>query len=220
MSKSSNAPSKRARVSRLHERGRYDADTIHAILDAMPMCTVGHVVDGQPIVTPTLQWRVGGRVFWHGSSAGQMGRAGAPKPVCLTVAILDGLVLGRSAFEHSANYRSVMIFGVPERVESPEEKTTALRAMIDGLFPGRWKDVRAPSQQELKATAVFSMPISEASAKIRSGPPGEDRGVSEQRVWTGVLPIGMDMGAPVPDQAGPEPVAPPDYLTHLKIGGR
>ena len=136
------APSERTRVRRLHERGRYDPATIHAILDAAPWCHVGYVIDGAPYVTPTLHWRDGDWVYWHGSAASQMLRKSEGEPVCLTVSLLDGYVLARSAFNHSVNYRSAMLFGPAVKVADPAAKDAQLRRFVEGLFPGRWKELR------------------------------------------------------------------------------
>ena len=152
-----------SRVKRLHERGAHDRATVYAILDATPLCHVAYVVDGQPYVTPTLQWRERDRIYWHGSSASRMLRRALGQPVCLTVTHMDGLVLARSAFHHSANYRSVMLFGAPEKVAGAE-KEARLETFVEGLYPGRWETLRPMTAQEVKATTVLTMPITEGSA--------------------------------------------------------
>lgn len=208
----------RTRVRRLHQRGAYDRATIDAILDATPMCHVGYLVDGRPAVTPTFHWREGDRVYWHGSAASRALRAAEGAEVCLTVSLLDGLVLARSAFHHSANYRSVMIFGRAEKVSDPELKTARLRAFLEGLYPGRWSTLRPITDQELKATTVLSLPIEEASAKIRSGPPVDDEEDYALPIWGGVLPIRYAFDATQPDARNLEGVAEPGYARDRSLG--
>lgn len=212
-------PTERTRLRRLHERGSYDRKTIYAILDAGLLCHVGYVIDGSPYVTPTNYWREGGRVFWHGSSASRMLRhQAAGAPVCLTVSYLDGLVLARSGFHHSVNYRAVMIFGEAELITDPEAKTAHLKAFVDGLFPGRWDELRPMTDQELKATTILAMPIDEASAKVRTGPPKDDEEEFALPVWAGELPIETTIGKPVPDPQLRDGIAPPDYLDRFQLG--
>lgn len=218
MPPTSNAPSERVRVKRLHQRGHYDHATIHAILDAMPLASVGYVIDGQPYVTPTLQWREGDRVYWHGSSASRMLRTVDAADVCLTVTILDGLVMARSAFHHSANYRSVMLLGKARRVSDPAQAEASLRRFVDGLFPGRWDMLRPMNSQELKATSVLSMEIAEASAKIRTGMPVDDEADYALPIWAGVLPVRMEVGAPVADPNNLGGVEPPEHLLRVRLG--
>src|SRR5947209_13837357 len=168
------APSPRVRLIREHHRGTYDRATIEAILDEAKVAHLGFVGDGQPYVIPTLHARVGDVVYVHGSSASRTLRElSAGVPACLTVTLLDGIVLARSVFEHSINYRSVVIIGKLVAVPGGEEKLTALEAFTERLVPGRWAEVRRPSTQELKATSILRMTIDEASAKVRSGPPGD-----------------------------------------------
>ncbi|CAH2600827.1 Pyridoxamine 5'-phosphate oxidase family protein [Rhodovastum atsumiense] len=206
-------PSDFARLRRKPQRGAYDQATIHAILDAAPFCHVGHVIQGRPVVIPTFHWRHGDTVFWHGSSASRMIRANAAGgEVCLTVSLLDAWVLARTSFNHSANYRSVMCFGVPSLVDDPTEKLAAMRGFVERLFPGRWETLRPPTEQEVKATAILSLPLTEASAKLRSGPPGDDPEDRDWPVWAGTLPLRLVGDAPVPDddvQPGQEPPATP-----------
>jgi nitroimidazol reductase NimA-like FMN-containing flavoprotein (pyridoxamine 5'-phosphate oxidase superfamily) len=193
------APSDFSRVRRLPGRGAYDRTTIHAILDAAPHCHIGHVIDGRPVVIPTLHWREQDTVYWHGSAASRMLRANARGgEVCLTATLLDGFVLARSGFHHSANYRSVMCFGLPRLVEA-DEKLAALRGFIERLYPGRWDTLRPPTTQELKATSVLALPIGEASAKLRTGGPVDDEEDLALPVWAGVLPVRLVAGAPEPD---------------------
>lgn len=193
-------PTLRSRVKRNHTRGAYDRETVHAILDAVPVCHVGYVIDGQPYVTPTLQWREGSRLYWHGSSASRMLRTvQTGVPVCLTVTEMNGYVMARSAFHHSINYRSVMAFGTAQLLTEPEEKEASLKRMMEHLFPGRWDTLRPVTAQELKATSVVGMEIEEASAKIRTGPPIDDEEDYGLDVWAGVLPMAQRPGAPIDD---------------------
>ncbi len=185
----------------MHERGKYDHATIHAILDASPLCHVGHVIDRRPVVIPTFHWRIGDTVYWHGSSASRMVKANAAGgQVCLTISILDGYVLARSGYNHSVNYRSVMCFGTPRLVTDRDEVMVALKAFMDRLVPGRWEGLRPPNELEMKATGVLAMVIDEASAKSRSAPPGNDPGDETWPIWGGVLPVHTVAGPPEPDQ--------------------
>jgi len=194
------APTKRTQVARLPKRGDYSEETILGILDSGFLCHVGFVVDGQPFVIPTGYGRSGDTLYVHGSSASRMLRTlAAGVEVCVTITLVDSLVLARSAFHHSMNYRSVVLFGTAMLVESPEEKTEALRAISEQIVPGRWDEVRWPTEQELKATKVLSLPISEASAKVRTGPPVDDEEDYELKVWAGLLPFHVQTEAPVAD---------------------
>lgn len=201
------APSPRTRLRRLHEKAAYDAKVIAAILDAQPLAHIGHLIDGAPVVTPTLQWREGDRVYWHGSAASRMIRAVAGGEVCLTVTLLDGLVLARSGLEHSVNFRSVMVFGRAEAVTDGKAKARHLEVMIDQIFPGRWPQLRPMTMQELKATAVLSLPLSEASAKIGAGMPTDPLPDQSWPVWAGVVPIRQVLDEAKSDGApkGPAP---------------
>ncbi len=210
-------PTERSKAKRAHERARYDHETVHAMFDAIPMCHVGYVIDGQPYVTPTTQWRVGSRLYWHGSSASRMIRAtGSGIPVCVTVSSFDGFVMARSPFHHSANYRSAMAFGQAHMITDRDEMEESLRHMFEHLFAGRWQDIRGNTDKELKATKVVYMDIEEASAKARSGPPVDDEedydGVD---CWAGVLPLTHRFGAPETDPRLRQGIAFPDYLKHL-----
>lgn len=204
-------PSPRTRVRRLPKRGRYDAATVHAIIDAAYVCHVGYLFDGHPYVTPTAHWRSGDRVYWHGSSASRMLRTlqGSGVPCCLTVTVLDGLVLARSAFHHSMNYRSVMALGTARAVTERDEKEAALRAFVERIVPGRWDELRPVTTQELKATAVLWMELDEASAKVRTGPPVDDEADYAIPVWAGVLPVELRLGRPIPDPRLDGRVRPP-----------
>jgi uncharacterized protein len=213
------APSERTRVRRMHERGHYEREAIYAILDAGLLCHVGYVAEGQPYVTPTAHWREGDHLYWHGSSASRMLRAqGAGVPVCVTVTLLDGIVFARSGFHHSMNYRSVMALGTAEMVEAPEAKLAALEAFTDRVAPGRWGEIRPPSVQELKATTIMRLALDEASAKVRTGPPGDDEADYALPCWAGVLPITMRPGMPEPDPRLKPGTAVPDYLGTLRLG--
>lgn len=194
------ALSERTRVRRMGKRGDYDEATVHAILDAAPVCHVGYVVDGQPYVTPTAHWRDGDHVYWHGSSASRMLRTlEGGVDVCVTASLLDGLVLARSGFHHSMNYRAVMALGRAELVGGETAKLHALRAFSDRLVPGRWETLRPPTAQELKATTILRLKLDEASAKVRTGPPVDDEEDYALPVWAGVLPLSVVAGEPVPD---------------------
>lgn len=218
MARNSKAPRARTRLRRAHELGRYDRASIDAILDAMPLCHVGYVLDGAPVVTPTLQWREGDRVFWHGSSASRFLARAAGAQVCLTVSIFDGMVLARSAFNHSVNYRSVMLFGTATVIEDPTVKAQHLETFLEATFPGRWRELRPMSQQELKATAVLSMPIVEASAKVSAGMPSDEAGDYHWPVWAGVVPVTLVTGAPQDDGRLLPGIAVPDYVKRWRIG--
>jgi uncharacterized protein len=215
-----NGPTKRAQVVRLPKRGDYSPETIYSILDAGFLCHIGFVVDGQPFVIPTGYGRSGDTLYVHGSAASRMLRTlAAGVEVCVNVTLLDGLVLARSAFHHSMNYRSVVLFGTATMVEAPEEKTEALRVITEQIVPGRWNDVRWPTEQELKATKVLALPISEASAKVRTGPPLDDEEDYALNVWAGVLPLRVHAEEPVPDgRLSTEVSAVPEYL--LRYGKR
>jgi len=212
------APSSRTRVRRLNEKAAYDRATIEAILDAMPVAHIGHVIDGCPVVTPTLQWREGDRIYWHGSSASRMQKNAADAQVCVTVTLTDGMVLARSGLEHSVNYRCVMVLGRAEIVEGAEAKAAHLKTMMEQMFPGRWDALRPITAQELKATRILSLPLTEASAKISAGPPSDPVEDQSWPVWAGILPIRLSMGLPeaAPDLA-PD-LAVPEYATAYRIG--
>jgi len=212
-------PSDRTRVRRLAKRAHYDEATVHAILDAGLLCHVGYVIDGQPYVTPTAHWRDGDYVYWHGSSASRMLRAQLNGiSVCLTVSLLDGLVLARSGFHHSMNYRSVMALGQAELVDDPEAKVSALKHFVDKLVPGRWEDIREPTTQELKGTTILRLRLDEASAKVRTGPPVDDEEDYALPVWAGVLPLALQAGTPVADGRLPADTAVPKAVAGFRPG--
>ncbi len=205
-------PSPRVQVRRLSDRAAYERQTIHAILDEGLICHVGFASEGQPYVIPMLYGRDGERLFLHGSTASRLLRGlevGAP--ACLTVTLLDGLVLARSAFHHSANYRSVVLLGRATAITDPTIKAAALRVISEHFLPGRWDEVRPPSAGELSATTVLEVPIQEASAKIRTGPPKDDPEDLALPVWAGVLPLALAASAPVADGAG-DLVEVPSYV--------
>lgn len=210
--------SERTRVKRAHERGSHDRDTIYGILDGTILCNVGYVFDEHPYVTPTFHWRDGDRIYWHGSSASRMMKQ-LRKGVraCLTVTHFDGVILARSAYHHSANYRSAMVLGMPDIVDNAEEKMAALKTFMDVMMPGRWDDVRAPNRQEMKATTVLCMPIDEASAKINDSFPGEEEEDYALDCWAGVLPITTVVGNPVDDPKLRDGISQPDYLKRFSM---
>jgi hypothetical protein len=212
------SPTERTRVKRLNKRAKYDAATVHGILDAMPICTVGYVFNGSPYVTPTLQWREGGHIYWHGSSASRMLAACEEAEVCVTVSIIDGFVMARSAFNHSCNYRSAMLFGTARKVADPAEKERRLKSFTEGLWPGRWDTLRPMTAQELKATTVLSLALEEASAKVRTGPPGDDEQDYGLPVWAGVIPIETRVLPAVDDPRLAAGLKPPAHITGFRIG--
>jgi uncharacterized protein len=207
---------KRTELRRIPDRGSHDWETIYQILDAGFLASVGFCVDGQPFVIPTLYGRDGERLYLHGSAASRMLRnLEAGIPACLTVALIDGLVLARSAFHHSMNYRSVVAFGTARKIADPEQKIKSLRVISEHLITGRWDDVREPSEKELKATTVLEFSIEEASSKMRSGPPVDEERDYELPVWAGVLPLEMKPRSPIPDGKLIKSVAVPDYVRHF-----
>lgn len=211
-------PTDKTRVKRLHQRAHYDRETAHAILDAGFLCHVGYVIDGQPYVTPTAYWREGDWVYWHGSAASRMLRkVKEGVPVCFTVAMLDGLVLARSGFHSSVNYRSLMAFGTAELVEAEAEKIRSLDVFIERLTPGRAAEVRPPTSQEIKATTVLKMKLSEVAMKVRNGPAADDEEDYQLDVWAGVVPIRTVIGAPEDDPRLKAGIAAPDYLKTIRI---
>ena len=214
------AKNPRNRVKRAHQRAAYDHETVFAVIDAAPLCHVGYVIDGQPYVTPTLVWRVEDRLYWHGSSASRMLRAVKTGiPVCVTASILDGWVLARSGFHHSANYRAVMAFGSAALEEDTERKDAALIHMVEHFFPGRAAAMRANNAQELKATTLVSMVIEDAAAKIRNGPPVDDDEDMASDIWAGVVPVETKLGMPVDDALLKPGVVRPDMMIRVPGDG-
>lgn len=209
-------PTSRSKLARLPKRGHYDRDSVYAILDAGFICHVGYAIDGQPYVTPTAYWREGDVLYWHGSSASRMLRTlekGAD--CCLTVTHIDGLVLARSAFHHSLNYRSVMVFGKACKIEDPGEKLAKLEAFVERMYPGRWQELRPVSAAELRSTTVLGMRMDEASAKLRSGPPVDDEEDYALPVWAGVVPVRSVAGAPLEDARLAQGIRAPASLADL-----
>ena len=210
-------PTARTELRRLPNRGTRDAAAVYEILDAAFLAHVGFTVSGQPFVIPTLYGRQGDTLFLHGSTASRMLRElenGAP--ACVTVTLVDGLVLARSAFHHSMNYRSVVAFGTARKIDDPDRKSRALRVISEHIIAGRWNDVRGPSPNELKATAVLEFLIEEASAKTRSGPPLDDEPDYALPVWAGVLPLQIEAGAPLPDSRQDNAVETPEYVLRYR----
>jgi nitroimidazol reductase NimA-like FMN-containing flavoprotein (pyridoxamine 5'-phosphate oxidase superfamily) len=207
----------RTTLKRLPKRGVFDRDLVYQILDEGFICHVSFAVDGQPFVVPTGYARVGDELFIHGSQVSRMLRTlSSGIEVCVAVTLVDGLVLARSAFHHSMNYRSVVIFGCAALVAEREAKLAALFAFSEHVIPGRWDDVRQPTEQELKATTVLSLPLNETSAKVRTGPPIDDEEDYALPVWAGVLPLKLVAGEPVSDPRLPDTIAPPLYTLHYK----
>jgi hypothetical protein len=192
------------------ERGAYDRESIYRILDAGFLAHVGFNAEGQPFVIPTLYGRAQDTLYLHGSAASRMLRElSKGVPACVTVTLTDGLVLARSAFHHSMNYRSVVAFGIAKKIEETEAKLEALRTISEHLMPGRWADVRAPYEKELKATTVLEFSIDEASAKVRTGPPKDDEEDYSLPIWAGVMPLELKSAEPVPDSSSDIPL--PEY---------
>ena len=210
-------PTGRTQVKRLPKRGKYDRETVYSILDSGFVCHVGFSVDGQPYVIPTNYGRSGDIVYLHGSAASRMLRTlSEGVPVSVTVTHVDGLVLARSAFHHSVNYRSVVILGTARLVEDPAEKMEALRVFTEHVMKGRWDDVRQPTEQELKATSVLALPLQEVSAKVRTGGPNDDASDYDLPVWAGVLPLETVPKQPVADPNRKKDPAIPEYLKNYK----
>jgi nitroimidazol reductase NimA-like FMN-containing flavoprotein (pyridoxamine 5'-phosphate oxidase superfamily) len=204
---------KRTEFRRLPGRGSHELETINAILDAGFLAHVGFCLDNQPYVIPTLYGRDGEKLYLHGSAASRMlGRLETGILGCIAVTLVDGLVLARSAFHHSMNYRSVVAFGTAHRIDEPAHKTRALRIISEHLIAGRWNDVRNPSEKELKATAVLEFSIEEASAKIRTGPPLDDEEDYSLPVWAGILPLSLEARPPIRDSRLTDDIEVPEYV--------
>jgi nitroimidazol reductase NimA-like FMN-containing flavoprotein (pyridoxamine 5'-phosphate oxidase superfamily) len=202
----------RTTLRRLPQRGAFDRESINQILDEGFICHVGFAVEGQPFVIPTGYARFEDKLFIHGSQASRMLRTvGQGIDVCVTVTLIDGLVLARSAFHHSMNYRSVVVFGRATVVNEREEKLAALLALSEHMIPRRWDDVRKPNERELQLTTVLSLPLEEASAKVRTGPPLDDEKDYELDIWAGVIPLRLIANAPIPDPRLPPEIDPPTY---------
>ncbi|MEX2616904.1 MAG: pyridoxamine 5'-phosphate oxidase family protein [Alphaproteobacteria bacterium] len=208
----------RNRVRRMHQRGQYDRATVHAILDEGLICHVGYVIDGQPYVIPTAFWREGDHVYLHGSAASRTMRAGRQGlEISLAVTLLDGLVLARSGFHHSLNYRSVIMYGIATAIDEPEAKRAALDRFMDRIAPGRVAECRPITDQELKATTVLSLPLDDVAAKVRTGPPVDDEADYALPVWAGIVPIRQVADAAIPDPRLPAGTPVPDYATRFSF---
>jgi nitroimidazol reductase NimA-like FMN-containing flavoprotein (pyridoxamine 5'-phosphate oxidase superfamily) len=215
-------PTSRTTLKRLPERGEFDREAVYRIIDEGFICHVAFVVEGQPYGIPTGYGRAGDTLYLHGSAASRMMRSlSGGVPVCVTVTLIDGLVLARTAFHHSINYRSVVILGTAIKVEDPEEKAAALKTFTEHIIPGRWGEVRRPNEQELKATTVLALPLVEVSAKVRTGPPKddvEDMAFPVFPVWAGVLPLRMTALAPIDDPSLSSEMKPPAYVMNYSRG--
>jgi nitroimidazol reductase NimA-like FMN-containing flavoprotein (pyridoxamine 5'-phosphate oxidase superfamily) len=210
-------PTERTRVVREPHRGAYDRKSIYKILDEGLVCHVGFATDGQPYVIPTLFARIGDAIYFHGSAASRMLKGVSEGlAVCVTVTLTDGIVLARSVFNHSMNYRSVVALGKATLVDAPEEKLEALRAFTEKILPGRWNDARQPNEKELKATSILRLPLTEASAKIRQGPPEDDAPDRELPIWAGVIPLQLVPGAPIRDEMCDPAIPLPAYAAHYR----
>jgi uncharacterized protein len=205
-------PTERTILRRLPRRGKFDRPAVYQILDEGFICHVGFIVDGRPVVIPTSYWRVEDDLYIHGSAASRMlNSLEQGVDVCVAVTLIDGLVLARSAFHHSINYRSVVVFGHAAAVDDPDEKMKLMQAFTDHIVPGRWQDVRPPNESELKATLVLKLPLVEASAKVRTGPPIDDAEDYQLSVWAGVVPLGIAAGSPISDDRLPADIKIPEY---------
>jgi len=208
-------PTNRSTIKRLPKRANYERIVVEQILDEALVCHVGFVADGQPYVIPTTYGRVEDRLYIHGSPASRMLRTlQGGIEVCVTVTLLDGLVLARSAFHHSMNYRSVVVFGTATTVEDADEKLAALQAFTEHIIPDRWAEVRPPSRQEVAGTLVLSLPLTEASAKVRTGPPVDDEADYELPVWAGEIPLRLTAEVPIDDSRLPSGIEIPAYASH------
>ncbi|MBC8345218.1 MAG: pyridoxamine 5'-phosphate oxidase family protein [Candidatus Marinimicrobia bacterium] len=203
----------RTRVRRIPERGHYDKETIYPIIDEALYCHVGINHNCSPVVIPTIHARVKDTLYIHGSAASRLLKSiPGENNICVTITLIDGIVLARSAFHHSLNYRSVVVFGKGDLVEDEREKWDALKAVSDHLVPNRWNDVREPNKKEMEATTVISISLEEASAKIRTGPPGDDDEDYALPVWAGILPTELKKGTLIPDPVLPDSIGIPEYL--------
>jgi len=211
----------RTTVRRLPKRGVYDREPVYQILDEGFICHVGFVAEGKPVVIPTGYARKLDKLYIHGSQASRMLRVlKGGVDVCVTVTVIDALVLARSAFHHSMNYRSVVVFGKASLIEGREEKLDALRAFSDQVIPGRWDNVRQPTDQELAATTVLALPLEEVSAKVRTGPPLDDEEDYDLPVWAGLIPLSLTAGQPIPDPRLPSDIQAPSYAVQYSRLGK
>lgn len=209
----------RSRIRREPHLGSYLRSDVYAVVDASPLSHIGYVIDGAPFVTPTMHWRRGNRIYWHGSVGSRFLRQVQGTRACITCSLVDGYVLARSALNHAVNYRSAMLFGTARLVESLEEKAAALREFTEGLFPGRWESLRPMTEKEVRATAVLWMEIEEATVKTRTGPPS-DADESDVPVWAGVIPMHTALAPAQPVPELPESVKLPEPLVALIASGR
>ncbi len=205
----------RSQVRRARERGRYDRGYINQVLDRSVLCHLGYLDGKHPVVTPTVHWRIDDYLYWHGAKAARYMHASQNAEVCVTVTHLDGLVLARSAFHHSANYRSVMIFGRAQPVHDRDHKEAALKAMIEKFYPDRWHYLRPMTAGEFEGTAVVRVAIDEASAKVRSGPPVDDEADYQLPIWAGVVPVSQQFGEPLADPRQPADAKAPAHAVDL-----
>jgi uncharacterized protein len=209
--------SERTRLVREAHRAVYDRNAIYKVLDEGLVCHVGFPVDGQPFVIPTMFARIGDFIYFHGSAASRMLRGlGSGLPVCVTVTLSDGLVLARSVFNHSMNYRSVVALGQATRIDDPAEKRSALRAFTEKLIPGRWSDARQPNEKELKATSILKLPLTEVSAKIRTGPVEDEEEDYMFPVWAGIIPLQIVAGVPERDARCHPSIPTPSYASRFR----
>jgi nitroimidazol reductase NimA-like FMN-containing flavoprotein (pyridoxamine 5'-phosphate oxidase superfamily) len=210
-------PTQRTRVARLPDRGVYDREIIYKILDEGMVCHVGFAVDDQPYVIPTLYARAGDVIYFHGSAASRMLHdAASGVAVCVTVTLVDGLVLARSVFHHSMNYRSVVVLEKAKLVDEPKEKREALRAFTEKILPGRWDEARQPSEQELKATSVLRLPLTEISAKMRTGSPKDEPADYALPIWAGIIPLHLHADVPIRDERCDPAIPVPAYAANYK----
>ncbi|MDO8432353.1 MAG: pyridoxamine 5'-phosphate oxidase family protein [Candidatus Binatus sp.] len=210
----------RTRVKRLPKRAAYDRASINSILDNALVCHVGFALDGQPYVIPTLHARIGETLYIHGSAASRLlGAAAAGAPICVTVTHIDGLVLARSAFHHSVNYRSAVILGAASLVTGEASKLAAMRGLIDHVAPGRWEHIRQPNSKELAATSVLSIPITEASAKIRTGPAIDDEADYALPIWAGEISLAISARAPIADARVAQSISMPPHVREYRLPG-
>ncbi|WP_433335055.1 pyridoxamine 5'-phosphate oxidase family protein [Spirillospora sp. CA-294931] len=208
----------RTQIGRLSDRGRVDRADLHDVLDDGMICHLGIVVDGAPRVIPTGYGRIGDVLYMHGSTGARYLRESPSTEICVTVTHLDGIVLARSLFHHSLNYRSAIIYGAPRVVTDPDEKLAGLRCITEQLAPGQWDVVRGPNTRELAATTVLALPLDEASVKVRQGPPGDEEEDYALDVWAGVVPVRPSFGTPIPDPLLREGIPVPDHVKSITVG--
>ncbi len=211
-------PTNLTTLKRATDRGHFDRATIDSIIDQAVICHVGYVVDGSPVVMPTCHWRDGDYLYWHGSRISRTMLESHAQPVCVTITHLDGLVLARSGLHHSANYRSVLVYGTPVIEDNADAKLASLKLFIDRMFPGRWDTLREASRKEMDATTVLKLPLTEASAKVRSGPPHDLEEDTGHPVWAGVIPFKTITGNPEPCSFNPPDMPVPANVTDYQPG--